>query len=218
MPVHHRNIQVILLQRPSRGLSCLCFLNEEPMAFINANLLRAGMIINFENELCRVISVEHQTPGNLPARVVTKMKRLKDGINRENRFGSSEKVDRAALEQHVMEFLYEDGGHLIFMNNETYEQLEVNKDVLGDDLDFLTPNMQVELEFYENQPISAALPPSVVLEILDTDPVMKNANATGSYKPAKMENGIIVAVPPYMENGEKIRVNTLDRTFMERVK
>ena len=78
--------------------------------------------------------------------------------------------------------------------------------------------MQVELEFYENQPISAALPPSVVLEILDTDPVMKNANATGSYKPAKMENGIIVAVPPYMENGEKIRVNTLDRTFMERVK
>ncbi len=188
------------------------------MAFINANQLRAGMIVNFENELCRVISVEHQTPGNLPARVQTKMKRLKDGINRENRFGSQEKVDRAALEQHVMEFLYEDCGHLVFMNNETYEQLEVNKDVLGNDLDFLTPNMQVELEFYENQPISALLPPSVVLEILDTDPVMKNANATGSYKPAKMENGIIVAVPPYMESGEKIRVNTVDRTYMERVK
>jgi len=188
------------------------------MAFINANQLRAGMIVNFENELCRVISVEHQTPGNLPARVQTKMKRLKDGINRENRFGSSEKVDRAALEQHLMEYLYEDGGHLVFMNNETYEQLEVSKDVLGDDLDFLTPNMQVELEFYENQPISALLPPSVVLEILDTDPVMKNANATGSYKPAKMENGIIVAVPPYMESGEKIRVNTVDRTYMERVK
>ena len=188
------------------------------MPFINATQLRAGMIINFENELCRVISVEHQTPGNLPARIVTKMKRLKDGINRENRFGSAEKVDRAALEQHAMEYLYEDGGHLVFMNNETYEQLEVSKDVLGDGLDFLTPNMEVELEFYENQPISAALPPSVVLEILETDPVMRNANATGSYKPAKLENGIIVGVPPYMENGEKIRVNTVDRTFMERVK
>ena len=188
------------------------------MTFINASQLRPGMIVNFEGELCRMISVEHQTPGNLPARVVTKMKRLKDGLNRENRFGSQEKVDKASLEQHTMEFLYEDGPSLVFMNNETYEQLEVSKDVLGEDIVFLTPNMQVELEFHEDQPLSATLPPNVVLEILETDPVMKNANATGSYKPAKLENGIIVGVPPYMESGEKIRVNTADRTYMERVK
>ena len=188
------------------------------MPFINATQVRAGMIVNFESELCRVISVEHQTPGNLPARVVVKMKRLKDGINRENRFGSSDKVDKASLEQHVLEFLYEDGDHLVFMNNETYEQLEVHKEVLGDDLVFLEPNMQVELEFYENDPLSATLPPSVVLEILETEPVMKNANATGSYKPAKLVNGITVGVPPYIEAGEKIRVNTVDRTYMERVK
>lgn len=186
--------------------------------FINATQVRAGMIVNFENELCRVISVEHQTPGNLPARVVVKMKRLKDGINRENRFGSSDKVDKASLEQHKMEYLYEDGDKLVFMNNETYEQLEVSKEVLGDDLVFLTPNMEVELEFYGEQPLSAALPESVVLEILETDPVMKNANATGSYKPAKLENGIIVGVPPYMETGEKIRVKVEDRTYMERVR
>ncbi len=188
------------------------------MPFINATQCRAGMIINFEGELCRVVSVEHQTPGNLPARVVVKMKRLKDGINRENRFGSSDKIDKASLEQHTLEYLYEDGDHLVFMNNETYEQLEVNKDVLGDDIVFLQPNMAVELEFYENQPLSATLPASVVLEIVETEPVMKNANATGSYKPAKLANGITVGVPPYIETGEKVRVNTVDRTFMERVR
>ncbi len=188
------------------------------MPFILATQVRAGMIINYENELCRVVSVEHQTPGNLPARVIVKMKRMKDGINRENRFGSSDKIDKASLEQHVLEFLYEDGDNLVFMNNETYEQTELHKDIMGDDIVFLQPNMQVEIEFYEGTPLSATVPPSVVLEVLETEPVMKNANATGSYKPAKLENGITVGIPPYMEAGEKIRVNTVDRTFMERVK
>lgn len=186
--------------------------------FISATQVRAGFIINFENELCRVVSVEHQTPGNLPARVIVKMKRLKDGINRENRFGSSDKIDKASLEQHALEFLYEDGDHLVFMNNETYEQTEVSREVLGDDIVFLEPNMNVTLEFYEGKPLSAEMPESVVLLILETDPVMKNANATGSYKPAKLANGITVGVPPYMESGEKIRVKTADRTYMERAK
>jgi elongation factor P len=188
------------------------------MPFINAVQLRVGMIVNFENELCRVTFVEHQTPGNLPARIATKMKRLKDGLNRENRFGSSEKVDKASLEQHMMEFLYEDGGNIVLMNGETYEQMEIPKDFMGEDAVFLQPNMLVEVEFYEGTPLSITLPPSVVLEIVETEPVMKNANATGSYKPARMENGVIVGVPPYMEAGEKIRVNTVDRSFMERVK
>lgn len=188
------------------------------MPFINATQVRVGMIINFENELCRVTYVEHQTPGNLPARIQTRMKRLKDGINRENRFGSSDKIDKASLEQHMLEYLYEDGDMLVFMNNETYEQTELHKDVMGDDLVFLQPNMQVEIEFYEGNALSATLPPSVVLEIQETEPVMKNANATGSYKPARLENGVIVNVPPYIESGEKIRVNTTDRTYMERVK
>ena len=121
------------------------------MPLILATQVRAGMIVNFENELCRVISTEHQTPGNLPARVQVKMKRLKDGINRENRFGSSDKVDKASLEQHMLEYLYEDGPSLVFMNNETYEQVEVGKDILGDDLVFLEANMQVEIEFYEDR-------------------------------------------------------------------
>jgi len=188
------------------------------MPFINAVQLRVGMIVNFENELCRVTFVEHQTPGNLPARIATKMKRLKDGLNRENRFGSAEKVDKASLEQHMMEFLYEDGDNIVLMNGETYEQLEIPKEFMGDDAVFLQPNMIVEVEFYDEKALSITLPPSVVLEIVETEPVMKNANATGSYKPAKMENGVIVNVPPYMEAGEKIRVNTVDRSFMERVK
>ena len=188
------------------------------MPFINAVQLRVGMIVNFENELCRVTFVEHQTPGNLPARIATKMKRLTDGLNRENRFGSAEKVDKASLEQHMMEFLYEDGGNIVLMNGETYEQLEIPKEFMGEDAVFLQPNMIVEVDFYEEKALSITLPPSVVLEIVETEPVMKNANATGSYKPARMENGVIVNVPPYMEAGEKIRVNTVDRSFMERVK
>ena len=188
------------------------------MANIIATQLRAGMIINYEGELCRVISVEHQTPGNLPARVVTKMKRLKDGINRENRFGSSDKVEKASLEQHMLEFLYEDGDNLVLMNNETYEQTEVNKEIVGDDLVFLQPNMQVEIEFHDGTPLSATLPDSVVLEIVETEPVMKNANATGSYKPAKLENGVTVGVPPYIETGERIRVKVSERTYIERAK
>ena len=188
------------------------------MAYIIATQVRVGMIINFENELCRVVSVEHQTPGNLPARIVTKMKRLKDGLNRENRFGSADKIEKADLEQHMMEYLYDEGDHVVLMNNESYEQIEVAKEFLGDNLPFLQPNMMVEVEFYENTPLNITLPPSVVLEIVETEPVMKNANATGSYKPAKLENGVTVGVPPYIEAGEKIRVNTLDRTFMERVR
>ena len=188
------------------------------MPFINATQVRVGMIINFENELCRIVSVEHQTPGNLPARIVTKMKRLKDGLNRENRFGSSDRIDKVSLEQHQMEYLYEDGDHFVMMNNETYEQIELPKEFLGDDAAFLQPNIMVEVEFHDGTPLNITLPPSVVLEILETEPVMKNANATGSYKPAKLENGITVGVPPYIEAGEKIRVNTVDRTFMERVK
>ena len=185
---------------------------------IPATQLRAGMIINYEGELCRVVSVQHQTPGNLPARVIAKMKRLKDGINRENRFGSSDKIERASLDQHQMEFLYEDGTHLVFMNQETYEQVELPKDVLGEDALFLQPNMQVEIEFYEGAPLSVTLPASVVMQIVETEPVMKNANATGSYKPAKLECGITVMVPPYIESGEKVRINTADHSFMERAK
>jgi elongation factor P len=188
------------------------------MSFLSATQVRVGMIIVFEGELCRVISVEHQTPGNLPARIVTKMKRLKDGINRENRFGSSDKIEKASLEQHQMEFLYEDGDRIVLMNNETYEQLELLAEILGDDHVFLQPNMAVEVEFHDGIPLSVTLPDSVVLEILETDPPMKNANATGSYKPAKLGNGVSVGVPPYMESGEKIRVKIADRTFMERVK
>jgi elongation factor P len=188
------------------------------MPFINATQLRGGMIVNFEDELCRVISVEHQTPGNLPARIVTKMKRLKDGINRENRFGSSEKVYKVNLEQKKMEFLYEASDQFVLMDTESYEQVELPKSFLGDNAAFLQPNMQVEVEFHDSNPLNITLPSSVVLEVAETEPIMKNANATGSYKPAKLENGVTVGVPPYIGVGDKIRVNTEDRIFMERVK
>ena len=188
------------------------------MPFINAVQLRVGMIVNFENELCRVTFVEHQTPGNLPARIATKMKRLKDGLNRENRFGSAEKVDKVSLEQHMMEYLYEDGDHFVLMNNESYEQIELPKEFLGDDAAFLQPNMMVEVEFHDGNPLNITLPPSVVLEVLETEPVMKNANATGSYKPAKLENGVSILVPPHIEAGTRIVVDTQSGEYVERAK
>jgi elongation factor P len=146
------------------------------------------------------------------------MKRLKDGINRENRFGSSDKIERASLEQQMLEFLYEDGDNLVLMNSETYEQTEIAKDVVGDDMAFLQPNMRIEVEFHDGRPLSAALPDSVVLEIVETEPAMKNANATGSYKPAKLENGVTVGVPPYIESGERIRVKVSERAYVERAR
>lgn len=134
------------------------------------------------------------------------MKRLKDGINRENRFGSQDKVERANLEQHKMEFLYADGDNLVFMNNETYEQTEVHKDIMGEDLNLLESNMVVELEFNEGVPLSVNLPSTLISEIIETEPVMKNANATGSYKPAKCKNGLTVGVPPYIQTGKKLKL------------
>ena len=173
------------------------------MPLILATQVRAGMIVNFENELCRVISVEHQTPGNLPARVQVKMKRLKDGINRENRFGSSDKVDKASLEQHMLEYLYEDGRPSGLHEQRDLRAARGQQGHPRRRHGLPEPNMQVEIEFYEGQPMGVTLPPSVVLEIVETEPVMKNANATGSYKPAKLDNGITVGVPPYMEAGAK---------------
>ena len=180
--------------------------------------LKVGTLIELEGVPYRVTDYTHKAMGRGGAVVQTKLKNLIIGGVIERSFRSSDKVNSADVTRAQMQLLYRDGDDLVFMNNETYEQLEVSKDILGDDMVFLEPNMQVEIEFYEGQPMGATLPPSVVLEIVETDPVMKNANATGSYKPAKLDNGITVGVPPYMEAGQKIRVNTVDRTFMERVK
>jgi elongation factor P len=145
-----------------------------------------------------------------------KMRRLSSGAMLEHRFSSEDKVERAALEQHDMEYLYDDGEYFYFMNIETFEQLHLLKDLLGDATNFLIPNLKVAVEFYEGKPISVELPPSVDLTVVETEPGIKGASVSNVTKPAKLETGLVVQVPPFINEGEKIRVSTSESAYLER--
>ena len=184
---------------------------------ISANSLRPGMVILFKNDLHSVFSVMHRTPGNLRAFVQVKLRNLRNGSMFEHRFSSSDQVDRAILEQHDMEYLYDDGGNTYtFMNSETYEQVELSKDDLGDNVFFLLPNIKVTVEFYEGKPISVEMPQTVVMTVMETEPGIKSATASSVQKPAKMETGLVVQVPPFINEGDKIIVNTAEQSYVSR--
>jgi elongation factor P len=183
---------------------------------ISATQLRPGMVIKFNKELCSVFKMEHRTPGNLRGFVQVKMRRLSSGAMLEHRFSSEDKVERAALEQHDMEYLYDDGEYFYFMNIETFEQLHLLKDLLGDATNFLIPNLKVAVEFYEGKPISVELPPSVDLTVVETEPGIKGASVSNVTKPAKLETVLVVQVPPFINEGEKIRVSTSESAYLER--
>jgi elongation factor P len=183
---------------------------------IAATQLRPGMVIKFNNELCSVFKMEHRTPGNLRGFVQVKMRKLSSGTMMEHRFSSEDKVERAALEQHEMEYLYDDGEYFYFMNTETFEQLHLMKDLLGDATNFLIPNLKVQVEFYEGKPMSVELPPSVDLTVMETEPSLKGSTVSNVTKPAKTETGLVVMVPPFITEGEKIRVSTSESAYLER--
>jgi elongation factor P len=183
---------------------------------IAATQLRPGMVIKFNNELCSVFKMEHRTPGNLRGFVQVKMRKLSSGTMMEHRFSSEDKVERASLEQHEMEYLYDDGEYYYFMNTETFEQLHLMKDLLGDATNFLIPNLKVNVEFYEGKPMSVELPPSVDLTVMETEPSLKGSTVSNVTKPAKTETGLVVMVPPFITEGEKIRVSTSESAYLER--
>ena len=183
---------------------------------ISATQLRPGMVIKFNNELCSVFKMEHRTPGNLRGFVQVKMRKLSSGSMMEHRFSSEDKVERASLDEQEMEYLYDDGEYYYFMNTENFEQMHLMKDLLGDATNFLIPNLKVAVEFYEGKPISVELPPSVDLTVVETEPGMKGATVSNVTKPAKLETGLVVQVPPFITEGEKIRVNTAEGTYQER--
>jgi elongation factor P len=178
--------------------------------------MRPGMVIKFNNELHSVFSVTHRTPGNLRGFVQAKMRNLRSGNMTEHRFSSEDRVEKAALEEHEMEYLYDDGEYFYFMNSETYEQLHLTKDLLGDATNYLIANLKVTVEFYEGKPISVDLPASVDLTVVETEPGLKGATVSNVTKPAKLETGLVVQVPPFITEGEKIRVNTTEGTYLER--
>src|SRR5438477_9484918 len=183
---------------------------------ISATQLRPGMVIKYNNDLYSVCSVSHRTPGNLRGFVQAKMRSLKSGTMTENRFSSEDKVEKAMLDEQEMEYLYDDGEYYYFMNTETYEQMHLMKDLLGDATNYLIPQLKVSVEFYEGKPISVELPPTVDMTVMETEPGLKGATVSNVTKPAKMETGLVVQVPPFITEGEKVRVNTAEGTYQAR--
>jgi elongation factor P len=185
---------------------------------ISATQLRAGMAIMHDGNLCRVMKVQHITPGNWRGMVQVKLRNLRTGNSLEYRFRSEDKVERASLEQHEVEFLYKESNDYHFMNTETYEQFSLTDDTLGDNVYYLTPNIKVKMEFNEGSPVGIEMPITVDLKVVATDPGIKGATATNSGKPATLETGLVVQVPQFISEGESVRVDTSDGKYLERAK
>ena len=183
---------------------------------ISSTQLRPGMVVKFNNELYSIFKMTHRTPGNLRGFVQVKMRNFRTGTMVEHRFSSEDRVEKASLDEQEMEFLYDDGEYYYFMNTETFEQMHLLKDLLGDATNFLTPNLKVNVEFYEGKAISVELPASVDLTVVETEPGLKGATVSNVTKPAKLETGLVVQVPPFISEGEKIRVSTSESAYLDR--
>ena len=183
---------------------------------IPATQMRPGMIIKHNNDLHLVFSVEHRTPGNLRAFIQAKLRNLRTGAMFEHRFRSPDPIEKIVVDEMEMEFLYADGDDYYFMNTETFEQIHLNKDVLGDATDYLTSNLQIKVEFYDGKAVGVELPQTVELTVIETEPGLKSATASNVTKPAKLETGVVVQVPPFINEGEKIRVDTAEGAYLSR--
>ena len=185
---------------------------------IPATLLRPGMVIKHNGELYAVFSVEHRTPGNKRGFIQARLRNLRSGALADNRFRAEDDIDRVVVDEVEMEFLYHDGGDYHFMNTETFEQLHLTRDTLGDAVDYLIPNLKIMVEFYEGRPIGVEPPATVDLQVVDTEPGMRSATASAVLKQAKLETGLTVLVPQFVTSGETIRVDTAEGAYLERVK
>jgi elongation factor P len=185
---------------------------------IPATQIRRGMVIVFEGEPCRIIEFRHHTPGNLRAMVQAKLKNLRTGSSFEHRFRAADSIDPASMETHDLEFLYQGGDTYHFMNVENYDQLEMDEESLGDNAQWMQPGMKIQAEYYDGRPVGIKLPNSLVLEVVDTAPVMKTATKTASTKPAKLENGVTINVPEFVGTGDKVKVNPSTGEYQERAK
>lgn len=185
---------------------------------MNATDIRNGIVIVFNNDLCKVMEFRHHTPGNLRAMVQVKLRNLRTGNQFEHRFRSGDQIDQAFIETHEMEYMYSDGHAHHFMNTENYEQIEISDEELGDSAPWLSPGLKIQVQFYEQKPIGVELPKTVRAKIVDTQPMMRGATASASYKPATLENGVVVQVPPFIETDTEIIVDPTDNRYIERAK
>ncbi len=181
-----------------------------------ATELRAGYIVVHNGQLHRILTVTHITPGNWRGMVHTKMRNLKTGSQLEHRFRSEDRIDKASFDTHEMQYLYSDPSGHHFMNMESYEQIALSDEVLGESIGYLLPETVITVDFYEERPVAIELPNTVVLRIVDTDPAMKGATAAGGSKPAKLETGLTVGVPQFVETGTRIIVDTRTGEYVSR--
>ncbi len=183
---------------------------------IPATQMRPGMIIKFNNELHTVFAVEHRTPGNLRAFIQAKLRNLRTGSMFEHRFRSPDPIERVVVDEIPMEFLYNDGDDYYFMDTSNYEQLNLKRDTLGDAVEYLTANLSITVSMFDGVPVGIDLPQTVELTVIETEPGLKSATASSVTKPAKLETGLVVQVPPFINEGEKIRVDTAEGTYLSR--
>ncbi len=183
---------------------------------VKATQLRPGMVIQHEGELYTVFSVEHRTPGNKRGSMQTKMRNLRTGAIIDYRFRAEDFVERAILDEVEFEYLYGDGEGFHFMNTETFDQIQLSREVLGEAVDYLIGNVRVKVEFFDGKPIGVVLPDTVDLTVVATEPTVQKATASAVMKPAKLETGLTIQVPPFINNGDKVRVDTSEGRYVQR--
>lgn len=184
---------------------------------IAANHVRPGMIIQFEGNVYYVMESIHRTPGNLRAFMQIKMRNIRNGNQVEQRFSTSDRVEKVQLDQAKMQFLYKEGDDYHFMNTENYEQTHLTKIELGDAVNFLLPETVIDVQFYEGKPIAVQLPKTMEFKITEAEPSVKKQTASSSYKTAVIETGLPIKVPPFVEVGETVKIDTETHEYIERV-
>ena len=185
---------------------------------MNASEIRKGIVIAHNGAPHRVLEFQHRTPGNLRAFVQARIRNLLSGTAIEVRVSSTESIERVTLEQHKMQYLYKQGDDYHFMNTETYEQITLDAEALGDNVYYLIDNAEIEVETYEGKPIGITPTAIIELTVVETQPEMRGATASNSPKPAKLETGLMVNVPPFVKEGERVRIDTATGQYIERVK
>jgi elongation factor P len=178
------------------------------MATIQATKLRKGMLFKLGNDLFRALDVQHVTPGNLRGFVRVKARNIRSGTLADNKLRSEDLVERATLDERAMQYMYSDGTDYYFMDTDTFEQIHISSEALGDSVNYLLAEMVIQVEFYGSEPVGIELPQTVDLVVQETTPAIKGATASAQLKPATLETGLVVQVPPFVNTGDKIRVST----------
>ena len=185
--------------------------------YIQATRLRKGMLIKIGNDLFRLLELHHLTPGNKRAHIQVRMRNIRTQSLMDEKFRAEEDVERASLDEREMQYMYNDGDHFHFMDTSTYEQIQISAEALGDSKDYLIAEAIIRVEFYEDEPVGIELPPTVDLVVTQTVPGIKGATASAQIKPATLETGLVVNVPSFVNEGDKIRVNTETGEYQSRV-